>query len=137
MDYSRKELLEKLEQMILEEAWIQRDALERQLKLPLRERIRIGKAIEGLCLAGVNDRNGNLIFTCDENNSLFRTGDYLVLHKSSPLLEDGIACILESDEERYIEVSVSFGDARAFEKNEADWMACSRKTGSCDPPALG
>jgi len=117
------ELLEKVEAMIQEGAWIQRNAIEKQWKLPLQERIRIGKAISGLCFSGINERNGNLIFTCDENNSLFRTGDVLFFHKSNPLLEDPTTCFLESDYERYIEVSISFKDADEFENEPTGWIA--------------
>ena len=114
MSDQARALLKNVEEMILEEAWIQRETIEKQWKLPLHERIRMGKAISGLCFSGVNDRNENLIFTCDENNSLFRAGDVLFFHKSNPLLEDPTTCFLESDYERYIEVSVSFKTQKEF-----------------------
>ena len=72
--------------------------------MPLSERVRTGKAIEGLCLAGINDKTGHLRLTCQTNNSRFREGDYLFLHKSHPLLEQAVECVLEMDEEKRLEV---------------------------------
>jgi len=119
---SRK-LLEKLEFAIKEEASIQRETIEKQWRLPLEERIHKGKAISRLRFSGINEQNGNLIFICDENNSLFRIGDILFFHRNNPLFENCIECMLEYDDDHYIEVNVRFGDTNRFEKKPTDWIA--------------
>ena len=50
-----KELLDRLETMIIREAYIQRKNIEKQWNLPLNERIQKGKAIKGLCFSGHNE----------------------------------------------------------------------------------
>jgi DNA replication ATP-dependent helicase Dna2 len=98
------DLLKRLETLILREANEQREQLERQWSLPLSERVRTGKAIEGLRLAGINDQTGRVRLICQTNNSRFREGDHLLLHKGHPLLEAGFECVLELDEEQILEV---------------------------------
>jgi hypothetical protein len=93
------DLLKRLEALILQEANEQRERLESQWSLPIAERVRTGKAIEGLCLAGINDQTGRVRLVCQTNNSRFREGDHLLLHKSHPLLGAGGECVLELDEE--------------------------------------
>ena len=67
--------------------------------------------------------NGNLIFTCDENNSLFRRGDSLFFHKGSPFDADCMECFLESDDERYIEVSAHSRYEENLGKQPDEWIA--------------
>jgi DNA replication ATP-dependent helicase Dna2 len=115
-------LLEQLERLIRQEAEEQREQMESQWSLSLSERVRTGKAIEGLCLAGINDRTGHLRLTCQTNNSRFREGDYLFLHKSHPLLEQAVECVLEMDEEKRLEVFPQ-GNARRLLDDPEGWIA--------------
>jgi DNA replication ATP-dependent helicase Dna2 len=115
-------LLRQLEVMIQREVNEQREQIERQWSLPLSERVRSGKAIEGLCLKRINEQTGRLVMTCQTNNSRFREGDHLFLHRSHPLLEPVIECILEYDEEQYIEIFPQ-GNARRLIDNPRGWIA--------------
>jgi DNA replication ATP-dependent helicase Dna2 len=116
-------LLKRLEALILREANEQREQLERQWSLPLSERVRTGKAIEGLRLAGINDQTGRVRLICQTNNSRFREGDHLFLHKGHPLLEAGFECVLELDEEQVLEiVPQGFNVSRLIEEPEG-WIA--------------
>ena len=98
-------LLHRIETLIRAETAQQRELLERQWSLPLAERVRTGKAIEGLSVAHINEHTGHLVLECQTNNSKFRQGDYLFLHQSHPLLEPVIEVVLQVDEEQTLEVS--------------------------------
>jgi len=115
-------LLKQLEKLIQDETEEQRDRMESQWSLPLAERVRTGKAIEGLRFAGINDRTGRLILECQTNNSRFREGDYLFLHKGHPLLEPNVECVLELDEEQHLEVFPQ-GNARRLLDDPEGWIA--------------
>jgi DNA replication ATP-dependent helicase Dna2 len=122
MDRSAR-LLKQLERLVLEEYATQREHIESQWSLPVAQRVRTGKAIEGLCLTGISDRTGRLIFTCQTNNSRFREGDYLFLHKSHPLLESVVECVLELDEETHLEMVPKSGNARRLLDDREGWIA--------------
>jgi len=122
MDRSAR-LLKQLERLVQQEYTTQREHIESQWSLPLAQRVRTGKAIEGLALSGINDRTGRLAFTCQTNNSRFREGDYLFLHKSHPLLEPVVECVLELDEETRLEMVPKSGNARRLLDGPEGWIA--------------
>jgi DNA replication ATP-dependent helicase Dna2 len=115
-------LLKQLDRLIREEAEQQRERMESQWSLPLAERVRTGKAIEGLHLTGINEQTGRLALVCQTNNSRFREGDYLFLHKSHPSLEPSIECVLELDEEQYLEIFPQANARRLLEDRDG-WIA--------------
>jgi DNA replication ATP-dependent helicase Dna2 len=116
-------LLNRLETLILREANEQREQLERQWSLPLSERVRTGKAIEGLRLGGINDQTGRVRLICQTNNSRFREGDHLLLHKGHPLLEAGFECVLELDEEQVLEVVPQGLNVNRLIEEPEGWIA--------------
>jgi DNA replication ATP-dependent helicase Dna2 len=117
------DLLKRLEALILREADEQRERLESQWSLPIAERVRTGKAIEGLRLAGINDQTGRVKLVCQTNNSRFREGDYLFLHKSHPLREAALECILELDEEQVLEVVPQGLNVNRLIEEPEGWIA--------------
>lgn len=116
-------LLRRIETLIRAENEQQRELLERQWSLPLAERVRTGKALEGLSLVHLNEYTGHLVLECHTNNSKFREGDYLFLHKSHPLLEPPIEVILEMDEEHTLEVSPGRGNIARLLDDRDGWIA--------------
>ncbi len=84
MSSRTQDLLQRLEALIREEARLQLEQFESQWMQPLSDRIRAGKALEGLRVTGINARTGRIVLTCDRNDSKFREGDYLFLHRGSP-----------------------------------------------------
>ena len=117
------QLLKRLERLILQETEEQRQRLESQWSLPLAERVRTGKAIEGLRLVGINPQDGRLVLACQTNNSRFREGDYLFLHKSHPLREAAIECVLELDDEQTLEVVPQSGYVARLIEDPEGWIA--------------
>jgi len=63
------------------------------------------------------------VLECQTNHSKFREGDYLFLHKSNPLLESGIAAILEMDEEHTLEVTPKDGNLAPLLDDRTGWIA--------------
>ena len=117
MDRSAR-LLKPLERLVREEYATQREHIESQWSLPLAQRVRTGKAIEGLCLSGSGDRTGRLAFTCQTNDSRFREGDYF--YKSHPLLEFVAECVLELDEETHLEAVYLPGGCKTSSASSID-----------------
>lgn len=109
--------------MIRKEARQQQEQMERQWSLPLAERIRTGKAIEGLRYQGINETTGNVILACQTNQSRFREGDHLFLHRSNPLLDPLMECTLEIDEELYLEIDPRGLNVRRLIEEPEDWIA--------------
>ena len=117
------DLLKRLEALILQETAQQREHLESQWSLPLAERVRTGKAIEGLRLSGINARTGRVALTCQTNNSRFREGDYLFLHKGHPLKDAAFECVLELDEEQYLEIVPQGLNVQRLREEPEGWIA--------------
>jgi DNA replication ATP-dependent helicase Dna2 len=118
------DLLKRMRKLVKDEVDAQLEQLERQWSEPLTSRVYTGKAIEGLRYEGVSDRGGHLILTCQTNNSRFREGDCLFLHRgSSPLLADYAEGTLELDDEHYLEVSLQKGNLEHFHDAPTGWVA--------------
>lgn len=118
-----KDLLQRLEALIRKEARLQLEHFESQWMLPLGDRVRSGKALEGLRIVGVNERTGRIQLTCDRNDFKFREGDYLFLHRGSPFSEAKVTAILELDEETTLEISPREGPAFRFRDERDGWIA--------------
>ena len=97
MSQSTTEFLEHLRQYVQDEASAQYKALERQWAHPLQERVAKGWAIEGLMIVGFKD---NIIrLSCQTNDSRFREGDLIVLHRGNPQDMNALHCDLQYDGE--------------------------------------
>jgi DNA replication ATP-dependent helicase Dna2 len=117
------DLLKRLETLICQEAAERRERLESQWSLPLAERVRTGKAIEGLSLSGISAKTGRVVLACQTNDSRFREGDYLFLHKGRPLQEGGMECVLELDEEQTLEVTPQGLNVQRLREEPEGWIA--------------
>lgn len=69
-----------------------------------------GWAIEGLRLVKANERSRLLYLACDTNDSRFREGDLLVLHRGNPRDPNALHVELEYDGENTLEVSLQKGN---------------------------
>ncbi|MCD4753220.1 MAG: AAA family ATPase [Anaerolineaceae bacterium] len=81
-------LLENLRWFLKEEFRVQYERLSNQWQRPLSNRISSGRAIEGVRIDKV-DSEGTLTLFCEHNESIFREGDTIVLHKKHP--EDSLS----------------------------------------------
>jgi DNA replication ATP-dependent helicase Dna2 len=117
-------LLKRLRALVEAEADEQREQLERQWSQPLANRVYTGTAIEGLDYNGVDDRGGYLVFTCATNNSRFRQGDILFLHRGpNPLEADYAEGTVEIDDESRLEISLQSGNLMWFTDAPEEWIA--------------
>jgi len=115
-------LLQRLREFIHQEYEHQRQHLEKQWSLPLAQRVFQGYAIEGLEVKELK-KDHTLILTCQTNDSRFREGDYLVLHRGDPQGQDAIQCILDYDDETLVEVILGDSNPYFLKQYEAGWIA--------------
>src|SRR5512143_3954276 len=97
------DLLSRLQSLIRAEAEQQRFELRRQWSLPLAERVARGYAIEGLEVTSIRP-NGTLLMSCQTNDSRFREGDFLVVHRGDPEAPERLSGVLEYDDETELEI---------------------------------
>jgi DNA replication ATP-dependent helicase Dna2 len=129
-------LLRRLEALIHEESSTQASRFESQWSLPLGDRIRAGKALEGLEVVRINPRTGRIVLRCTRNDSRFREGDYLFLHQQAGLSsnapgagnsgfdpEGRIEAVLESDEELLLEIRPTAGAVQRLTEQSTGWVA--------------
>ena len=120
MPQSTTDFLHRLRKFVQDEAEIQFQALTRQWSHPLQERVARGWAIEGL---HVNHfQNGIARLTCTTNDSRFREGDLVVLHRGNPQNENAQHCELQYDGETELEVSLIRGNEYFFSQQSGDWI---------------
>ena len=75
-----------------------------QWSKPLSERVAKGWAIEGLRVEGYE--KGAIRLCCGSNDSRFREGDLLVLHRDNPKDPDALHVKLQYDSRTELEVSL-------------------------------
>jgi len=114
-------LLQHLRNFVNSEFATQIANLERQWALPLGERVVRGFAIDGLNVESIN--KGTIRLSCQTNESRFREGDFLVLHRGNPVGIESAQVLLEYDDETLLEVTLQGGNPY-FLQNEPDgWIA--------------
>ncbi len=120
MSSSTAELLNRLRHFVQAEAETQFINLDRQWSRPLSERVAKGWAIEGLRV----DRfeKGLILLCCDTNDSRFREGDLLVLHRGSPRDANALHVELQYDGETELEVSLIKGNHFLLAENLEGWI---------------
>jgi DNA replication ATP-dependent helicase Dna2 len=114
-------LLQRLRDFVNSEAATQIANLQRQWELPLGERVMRGYAIEGLTVEGI--QKGNVRLRCQTNESRFREGDFLVLHRSTPTGLEAAQALLEYDDETLLEVSLQGGNPFMLQTEPQGWIA--------------
>ena len=114
-------LLQRLRDFVNSESATQIANLQRQWDLPLGERIMRGYAIEGLTVEGV--QKGTVRLRCQTNESRFREGAFLVLHRSSPAGLESAQAMLEYDDETLLEVTLHAGNPFMLQTEPQGWIA--------------
>jgi DNA replication ATP-dependent helicase Dna2 len=121
MSQTTVEFLEKLRRFVESESNTQLKQLERQWSTPLAERVAKGWAIEGVKMDGF--RNNILHLSCSTNDSRFREGDLVVLHRGNPRdNETTLHCDLQYDGEKELEASLIQGNEFLLEYYQDDWI---------------
>ena len=115
-------LLGRLRRFVLNEAENQRLQLERQWSRPLAERVSLGRAIEGLRVKELRP-HGALLLTCQTNESRFREGDFLVLHRGDPNGIESNQAVLEYDDETELELTLERGNPFFLRAEPTGWIA--------------
>lgn len=115
-------LLQRLERFVRSEAEAHRNQLRERWARPLSERVARGFAIEGISIASFNSP-GSIILNCHTNESRFRDGDFLVMHRGDPDGEDSIEIVLEYDDETQLEVSARTGKLYLLTDQPHGWIA--------------
>jgi DNA replication ATP-dependent helicase Dna2 len=121
MSQTTIEFLEKLRHFVRSEANIQFKQLERQWSSPLAERVAKGWAIEGV---RVDDFRNNIIhLSCATNESRFREGDLIVLHRGNPREDEtALHCDLQYDGENDLEASLVRGNEYFLDYYKENWI---------------
>ena len=119
MDHSI--LLQRLRDFINSEFATQNANLQRQWELPLGERVMRGYAIEGLTVEGY--QKGTIQLHCQTNDSRFREGDFLVLHRSTPDGLEAAQALLEYDDETRLIVTLQHGNPFMLQTEPEGWIA--------------
>ena len=114
-------LLQRLKTFIRREYETQRYELEKQWALPLAQRVRQGYAIEALSLRSL--KGNALKLDCQTNDSRFRDGDLLVLHRGNPKGPETIQCILDYDDETSLDLLITDGKPFLFKEHPKGWIA--------------
>jgi DNA replication ATP-dependent helicase Dna2 len=120
MPQTTADFLHRLRKFVQDEAETQFQALTRQWSHPLQERVARGWAIEGLHVT--HFQNGIVRLTCITNDSRFREGDLVVLHRGNPQDENAQHCELQYDGETELEVSLIRGNKYFFSQQSEDWI---------------
>lgn len=117
---STAELLNRLRYLVQAEAETQYTALDRQWSRSLSERVAKGWAIEGLRVE--HFEKGLIRLRCDTNDSRFREGDLLVLHRENPKDPDALHLELQYDGETELEASLIKGNPYSLSANPLGWV---------------
>lgn len=114
-------LLARLQHFIIAEAETQYQLLLEQWSRSLDERVSRGWAIEGLSVASIKD--GYVRLRCATNNSRFREGDLLVLHRGNPQDSNALQVELQYDGGTELEVRVTDGNVFFLHEFTTGWIA--------------
>jgi DNA replication ATP-dependent helicase Dna2 len=121
MSQTTLEFLESLRHFVESEANTQYKQLERQWSAPLAERVAKGWAIEGV---RIDDFKNNLLqLSCATNESRFREGDLVVLHRGNPRDDEtALHCDLQYDGETGLEASLVRGNEYFLDYYRDNWI---------------
>jgi DNA replication ATP-dependent helicase Dna2 len=120
MNASPSEFLQRLRKFVQHEADTQHRILERQWSCSLQERVARGWAIEGLRVEQM--KNGIARLACATNDSRFREGDLVLLHRDDPHDQDALHCELQYDGETDLEVSLIRGNEVFLTSRSDGWV---------------
>jgi DNA replication ATP-dependent helicase Dna2 len=120
MKTSTPEFLQKLRKFVQDEADAQYRALDKQWSHPLQERVAKGWAIEGLRVEQM--KNGIARLSCATNDSRFREGDLVLLHRDNPRDPDSLHFDLQYDGETDLEISLIKGNEVFLASHTDGWV---------------
>jgi hypothetical protein len=120
MNTSAADFLKKLRKFVQDEANAQMSSLEQQWSHPLNERIAKGWAIEGLHVGQF--KNGIAHLTCTTNESRFREGNLVLLHRGSPRDPEALHFDLQYDGETELDASLIRGNEYLLAKDLDGWI---------------
>jgi DNA replication ATP-dependent helicase Dna2 len=120
MSQSTADFILRLRNFVQEEAEMQRETLVRQWAQPVSDRVAKGWAVEGLSVKKF--QNGIARLGCVTNDSRFREGDLVVLHRGDPRNENTLHCDLQYDGESELEVSLIRGNELFFSMYPEGWV---------------
>ena len=120
MPQSTTKFLLRLRKLVQDEAEAQLETLTRQWSRSLQERVARGWAIEGLHVQHV--QNGIIRLTCATNDSRFREGDLVLLHRANPRDENALHCDLQYDGETELESSLIRGNENFLFQQPDGWV---------------
>lgn len=98
--------LHTLRRGVLEEAALASEAIQQQWARPLADRVAAGRAIAEVEVLAVH-LSGTIEVTCRVNDSRFREGDLLCLHRGDPKAEPHLLVTLEVDEEMVLVLALA------------------------------
>ncbi len=114
------DFLQKLRKFVEGETEAQFSALAKQWSRPLQERVAHGWAIEGLRIE--HFQNGRLRLSCVTNNSRFREGDLVVLHRNNPQDKEALHLDLQYDGETDLEADLIQGNEMLIMEKTTGWI---------------
>ncbi len=114
-------LLERLKHVVTAEAETQYQLLLDQWSRPLNERVARGWAIEGLSF--LSAKSPYMRLRCATNDSRFREGDLLVLHRGNPQDQNALQVELQYDGGTELEVSLKDGNELFLQEFPTGWIA--------------
>ncbi len=120
MKTSTPKFLQKLQKFVRDEAETQYRPLEQQWSHPLQERVSRGWAIEGLRVEQM--KNGIVRLSCATNDSRFREGDLVLLHRDNPRDPNSLHFDLQYDGETDLEISLIRGNEYFLTSQPDDWI---------------
>lgn len=103
-DQQVKSFLNGLRKLVEDETVTARENVYHTWSKPLRARVAEGRAVDELRLVHVQ-RHGGVRLVCKKNDSRFREGDILCLHRGDPFAASAVMATLDKDEEHTLEIS--------------------------------
>jgi DNA replication ATP-dependent helicase Dna2 len=113
-------IIKRLKNYIRLEAKAQYDAIHSQWSQPLKVRVAKGWAIEGVSV--VKFDGDNLRLRCEKNDSRFREGDLILLHRGNPAAEDALHLDLEFDGDLDLEARLVEGNPHLLFAYPHGWL---------------
>jgi DNA replication ATP-dependent helicase Dna2 len=114
-------LLDRLKDFISRDNETKRAQLHKKWAMPLGQRVARGYAIEGITIETIK-ADGKIGLRCYRNESRFREGDFVVLHRGDPAGSEAVETVLEFDAETYLEVRLIDEKSFLLKEHDVGWI---------------